>query len=331
MMLIPPNSPSVWTLSKGVVRERVDEPLIAALRQDIGHPLSYFGLPAAGGEDLLAWRNYIGEATAVDKDARTLRQLADKMQIYCQAITVYERLGQIEDLIIRGDRDDNGQELWSDWDPTVRMRRWAYDLVNFDAYGTFFQGNTVALNRKAAYYKRAEAIRKLFERQAGHSFILLVTVPITERNTEKKAALISDIESYLEERKAIIEPTLAHGLAPRTAEGFGGPITAYLLAAIPVLLAEYSAAQSFHMVYCLTLDYPGKSNVPMLHIASRFEPTGKALHTAPDLRIALTAPHLQAREIEGIPALYLSEHQSPISNEKEVRESLTDMGIRFDE
>lgn len=330
-MINPLSIHSPWTPAKALVRVRVDQPLITALRHESDRPLSYFGLPAADGEDIGAWRNHIGKAIAVDKDENVLRRLTFNMQIHCPDITVYERLGQIEDLILRGDRDDNGQELWSEWDPTVRVRRWAYDLVNFDAYGTFFQGNTVAPRRNSAYYKRAEAIRKLFERQAGRRFILLITVPITERKAEKKAMLIPEIESYLEERKAITESTLAHGLAIRTTEGFGGPITAYLLVAIPVLLAEYSAAQSFRMVYCLTLDYPGNSNVPMLHIASRFEPTGKALHTAPDLRVALTAPHLQAREINGVPTLHLSEHQSPISNEKETRETLLSIGVILDD
>ena len=330
MMLPPFNPPSAWTPSKSVVRERVDEPLIAATRNDALRPLTYFGLPAEG-EDLRAWSLHINVAYAVDRDAGKLRRLADNMLVHCPTIAIYERLGEIENLILDGSVDLNGQALRNEWDTKARAWRWAYDLVNLDAYGIFLHGRTHVEGRRAVYYKRAEALKRLFALQKGHSFILLITVPLKASNPQTVRILTADLDSYLDQKRRILDARLANAASPISNELFGGPLTSYLLTAAPLLLAEYSAIESIQMTQCLVLTYAGNKGAPMLHIACRFEDTGNALPTTDSWEVALKAPYLKVRTLGDAPALQLSKHQSPISNEKEIRESLAKMGIRLDE
>ncbi len=69
----------------------------------------------------------------------------------------------------------------------------------------------------------------------------------------------------------------------------------------------------------------------MLHIACQFNDANSALPITQGLDVAMKAPYLKVRNASNnLPLLYLSEHQSPISNEKEIRESLANMGIRLD-
>lgn len=321
---------SVWTRAKALVRVHVDQPLIAMLASEVARPLSYFGLPAEG-EDLQTWRPYINLAYAVDRNAGKLRQLVYNMQMHCPSITVYTRLGEIENLILDGDIDLDGQKLRNQWDEEARSWRWAYDLINLDAFGIFLSGRTQIAGGRAVYYKRTEAIKRLFALQKGHSFVLLITVPREAFNPQTVQILRADLQQYLNEKRIPVGYSLRSAVSLMRSEPVGGRLTPYLLTAAPLLLAEYSAIESFNMTQCLVLTYSGNNNAPMLHIASRFDDAGSALPTSPDWEIALKAPYLEIRNEGGAPMLRLSEHQSPLSNAHETRETLSNMGIILDD
>ena len=323
-------SSSNWTASKRLVRMQVDAPLLAMLTTEEERLLSYFGLPEEG-EDINAWHQYIGEVTAVDTQAATLRKLVLNMQIYHSNIAVYERLGLIENLILNGEKDLNGEKLWNRWDENAYIWRWAYDLVNLDAYRAFLHERTIIPGRQATYYKRAEAIRKLFERQRGHRFIFLLTVPMKIANRQAFNNFKSDIEAYLIEQERTLNVDESRIIAQRSSERFDYSLTPLLITAVPLLLARYAAEQSFRLSECLTLTYRGNKNAPMLHVACRFEPTGLALPSQPDYNTALRAPYLIVRVDRGTPRLILSEHQSIVSDRNELQQYLAGLGITLDQ
>ena len=71
-------------------------------------------------------------------------------------------------------------------DGTPHLARFSYDLVNLDFDG----GLGYRSMRAHGTAKRTIAIKKLFERQEGHSFILLLTINV--RHT-----LGEEIQEYL--------------------------------------------------------------------------------------------------------------------------------------
>lgn len=330
-MSTQPSTGSVWTPSKKLVRERVDALLIASLFSELGHGLRYFGLPAADGEDIRAWSQYIESVMAVDYDPEALRSLSRTLLIHHPNITVYERLGRIEDLILDGNTDNNGEKLWNEWDDNAKVWRWAFDLVNFDAYRAFLHDRTSILGKNAAYYARAEAIRKLFERQRGQRFVFFLTVPLVISSATRTNDFRSDILRYLEEQQKILVPPYAEAIDQRMTEKFGYPGTPQLITAVPLLLAGYASEQSFQMSQCVTLTYRGNKNAPMLHVACYFTPTGSALPTGPDAYCALSAPYLEVRVRSSNPQLLLGEHQTTLLDETSVRQRLAQLDITLDD
>ncbi len=180
------------TPNKAAIRSRWDLALIQGWRARVGEPLAYFGLPGPEILDLLDWRDCLGRCTGVESPGSTPheRNIADETlgtlnaRIMANGFgSVFQLLkGDIEDVIIHAVDAHGTAPVLNDGRP-AHLARFRYDLVNLDF-------NSGLDYRRKAGPQRVAAIKKLFERQEGRSFILFLTISVRDN-------LGDQIESYL--------------------------------------------------------------------------------------------------------------------------------------
>jgi hypothetical protein len=182
------------TDNKATIRSNWDLALIKRWHAEVGRPLAYFGLPGPDILDLLEWREYLGKRTGVESPGNTLKQReqADEvigrlnMNIMAHGISSRFQLlkADIEDVIIEG-FDTYGTAPQLNDGGSAYLARFRYDVVNLDF-------NSGLDYRRKAGARRIAAIKKLFDRQQGHSFLLFLTVSVRDN-------LDSQINEYLRE------------------------------------------------------------------------------------------------------------------------------------
>lgn len=186
------------TVNKSAIRQRWDLPILEAWQDQLKRPLTYFGLPGPEIHDFLDWQAVLSaDRTGVEELGRPGKQrvkaleamallnlnvarheMSSGLQLRFQLLR-----GSIEDIILDGvDADGNSPRL-DDGAPTPR-RRFRYDIVNLDFDGGFGYRN------KHGVANRVNAIKKLFERQQTHSFVLLLTINVRD-------TLGDEVEDYL--------------------------------------------------------------------------------------------------------------------------------------
>ena len=183
------------TDNKAAIRQRWDRPILERQVDILGRQLSYFGLTGPELHDLLDWRDLIGYKTAIESIGKTKSEKANAEETIGQLLAnvMINKIssgfqlirGDVEDIIIDGIDADGLPPQLSDGRPAHLMKL-NYDVINLD-----FDGGLGYSNGRGEV-KRTTAIKKLFERQAGHSFVLFFTINIRD-------TLGTEIDSYLSE------------------------------------------------------------------------------------------------------------------------------------
>lgn len=165
--------------NKRVIRRVWDAALIEARFSELERPLTYFGLCGPEIHDLLDWKPWLGQRTGVEWTGHTPeeRETAQEtigrllMNVAVHEVSSGFQLlrGEIEDVILDGTDQDGHTPILADAAPAHRQRL-SYDLVNLDFVGGF------GYRRGRVPAKRVAALRRLFERQRGYDFLLLLTV-----------------------------------------------------------------------------------------------------------------------------------------------------------
>jgi len=143
-------------------KERVRQEDTKLIEQEFsrkGRKLSYLGMPSGEMKDILTWAEYIDSCTAVEIDEVQRRKLALNLMKYNLEGCTRILFGDIEDILIAG-VDNFGNAL-----------NYTYDVVFLDFFGTILYKDL----------KRVKAINCLFEKQKGHSFLLLLTFNIKQK------------------------------------------------------------------------------------------------------------------------------------------------------
>lgn len=168
----------VSTKNKDIIRSTYDKQII----QEFGSNLTYFGLPGPEILDILEWRSCIKYVVAVERDETLAQLLLDN--IFRAKI----KLDGFQ--LLHGDVDDI---LTSGFDKYGTSIKFPFNLVNLDYYGGVIYTD---LKGKS---KRAEAIRKLFERQrqGGKSFLLFFTFNSRNRDEKEFEHTIDALEECL--------------------------------------------------------------------------------------------------------------------------------------
>jgi hypothetical protein len=257
----------VGTAAKALIRQTWDGAILAAAQRKMGHRLSYFGLPGPNIEDLVDWCDLLGTKTGVERlrdgahhaaDLERIRRL--HTNICARDVEDFQLLqGDVESIILDG-LDHNGYSpICNDGRPLPHMR-FQYDLVNLD----FFGG--VGYPNRHGESRRVRALKKLFERQQGSHFILLLTVNVRD-------GLEDELTEYLEQTRDRSE-----GLILRVADWYAqrqkderGEKMYKLKAVVPLFVHRMAETWMFRCRTYPPLAYEGRS-ATMVHFVFDLEP-----------------------------------------------------------
>jgi hypothetical protein len=250
------------TPNKAVIRRAWNFPILAARRDALQRPLAYFGLCGPEIRDLLDWRELLGVRTCLESPGRTAAQRRAAAATMAQMRTNVQahRLGSgwqllvadVETVLIEG-MDINGTPPQLNDGRAVQLAHFRYELYNLD-----FDGGLGYEKEGGA--DRVNALRRLFERQQGTSFTLLLTLNV-------RSKLGNALENYLQ------------GLRQREyGDGFRDLVDWYLArgegehayrlkAIVPSFI---HAASEIHGFRCRTkppIVYDGHQKAKMVHFA----------------------------------------------------------------
>lgn len=181
------------TPNKATIRRCWDQPILERWYARIGKPLSYFGLPGPEIHDFLDWRHLLGIRTGIESPGHTKkeRKQADETIGQLNANIMFNGLSSgfqllradVEDVILDAIDSYGTPPQMNDGQPAHKSH-FGYDIINLD-----FDGGIGYRDSNGAA-KRVAAIKKLFERQEGHSFVLFLTINVRD-------TMGDEIENYL--------------------------------------------------------------------------------------------------------------------------------------
>lgn len=230
-----------------------------------GRPLTYFGLPGPAIADLLDWQDLPGKRTGVERLAGRGDRHRDDLErhrrllrnVLANGISDGFQLlrGDIEDVILNGtDKDGTAPQLNNGG--TDRDSRFHYDVVNLD----FFGG--VGYRDRRGEAKRVRAQKKLFERQQGTSFLLLLTVSVRD-------GLGDELTDYLSETRARVTDPLRDVVDWYMAQERGAK-DLKLKAVLPLFLQRVAEDNMFSCHAYPPVIYDGTGGTRMVHCTLSF-------------------------------------------------------------
>jgi hypothetical protein len=169
--------------------------------------------------------------------------------------------GDVEDVILNGlDVDGEAPKLHTG--ASAAEMRFRYDLVNLDFLGGV--GYPARQGGATAGAKRVQALKKLFERQQGHAFVLLLTVNVRDGMGE-------ELRAYLTNTIARVEADLRPTLKWYAERGPAGK--KYILKALVPLFVQRMAEDHMFQVHTYPpLAYGGSGQATMVHFAFELIP-----------------------------------------------------------
>jgi hypothetical protein len=269
--------PFADTENKAAIRRQWDRALLTRwMHLHKQSCMTYFGLPGPEVRDLVDWKDLLDRRrTGVESVGHTRREQMrahDEMgrlttNLFVAGISSGFQLlrGDVEDVILDGLDYDGSRPLINDGRP-AHAARFGYDLVNLD-----FDGGLGYKDGSGAA-KRVAALKKLFERQEGHSFLLFLTINVRD-------TMGGEIEHYL------------RGLRTRErGPGWQQALDWYLnrtegereyklKAAVPSFIQAIAEARVFRCTSRPPIAYEGHERAHMLHFA--FELEAVALNCQP--------------------------------------------------
>ena len=284
------------TLNKATIRRTWDAPVLAQQLQRLQRPLAYFGLTGPKLYDLLDWKNYIGVKTAVESIGHTQKQKAIAQETTGELLTnvMVNQLssqfqlmrGDIEDIIIEGIDEDGHPPQESDGQPAHRMK-FTYDIINLD-----FDGGLGYLTHQGVA-KRTTAIKRLFERQLGHSFTLFLTVNVRD-------TLGDEIDSYLRELRKRNYTVKWSDQVDWYLSRPEGQREYKLKATIPSFIHATAEPQMFKSICRPPIVYDGHGHARMVHFVFELcaQPGNLRTFSDQDDRDLLAVPLLRCRDGE---------------------------------
>jgi len=253
--------------AKDCIRQSWDRPILQARVLQTGGPLAYFGLPGPAVHDLIEWRDLLGKRTGVERLRKGSLQIEDlerHRRLLRNVLTNglsdgFQLLrGEIEDVILDGSDADGTIPSESDNAPAIRMR-FRYGLVNLDFVGG------VGHPDKTGQSKRTRAIKELFRRQEGTSFVLLLTVSVRDTNEPELANYLSEAQSRVHDD---LRPALVW-----SAEHEKGRQSYLLKAAVPLFIHHTAEEHMFRCRMYPPIAYQGTGRTRLVHFVFELDHT----------------------------------------------------------
>jgi hypothetical protein len=256
------------TPNKQLIRSAWDLPILQRRRDVAGRPLAYFGLCGTELYDLRDWRTVVGPKCCVEAPGNTaqernglpmrLAKMRTNAQVYGLSEQFQPLRGLVEDVLLNGVDERKERPRLTDVEAGADETRFRYDLYNLDFDGGLGYANGVGDVR------RTRALGKLFERQAGQSFTLFLTVNVRDTIGGAVDQWVADLEAR--QYGSRWRETLAWHRAR------GEDAYVYLLkAAVPIFLQRQAESRSFRPRCYAPIVYQGHAGAVMVHFALDFD------------------------------------------------------------
>lgn len=281
------------TASKAAIRQLYDLPEIARLCERLNRSLAYFGLTGPEIRDLIDWKEYLCAATSVESPGRTkeAKSRAEDLMGQLAANAMFQKIpnfellrADVERVLLDGVDSHGTAPQMNDGAPAQTMKL-SYDLVNLDFVSGICYRNTTGNPT------RLDAIRRLFDRQAGHGFILLITVTVRDNLGEEP-------DTYLQQLGARYPHVLNNPAYQHALECGDGEREYKLKPVISTLIQEYAETRQFAVECRPPIFYVGHGKARMLHFVFLCEPSGTGLRAFSEQ---------QAQDLLGQPLLRVEE------------------------
>lgn len=285
--------------AKAALRRQWDKPILLRASQGGKTLLSYFGLPGPAVEDLIEWRQVIGVATGVERLRRARDKRVEDLErhrrlmrnVLAEGLTDFQLLrGDIEDVILNAcDQDRNVPKVNDGNEP--HLMRFRYGLVNLDFLGG------VGYRDKNGETKRVRALRKLFERQRGTSFVLLLTLNVRDTMDE-------EITTYLQRSSARQRAEVAPVLRWYAERG-AGEREYKLKALVPLFIQSVAEGEMFSVRCYPPVAYTGSGRARLVHFVFELTHVAGSLQAFSDqspadlLALPLCHVHVNSKNGDG--------------------------------
>lgn len=251
--------------NKNTIRRDWDAPILRQYMAAVGHRLRYFGMTGPEMHDVLTWRDMLFDWTSIEEAPKSSEKLRLADRAAEQILQTASDNGLADRLeVLRGGVEDvicDGVDVFG-----ARVRHsvgeQAYDCnFNFDLYNLDFDGG-LGYRAKTGKPKRIRSLEKLFQRQNGRSFILLLTVNVRDTLREQVIAYLKGVRGELGE---VVEWYI---------ERKEGQYDYQLKAAVPLFLRHHAEAAHFSCTFLPPVSYVGFENARLAHFVCRFEAVG---------------------------------------------------------
>jgi len=219
-------------------------------------------LPGPELHDLLDWRHVLGQRTGVESLGRTARERESAYETIGRMNTNalghgiasnFQILrGDLENVIINAVDADGNRPICNDGQP-IHLAHFLYDVYNLDFNGGLGY-------RSAAGTKRVEALKKLFERQQGHDFVLFLTVNLRDTLGDEYDEYLRGLQGRNRSGncRETLEWYLQRGQGEREYK---------LKVAVPALIQIVAELRLFSAICHPPVFYKGYNRADLLHFA----------------------------------------------------------------
>lgn len=314
-----------YTENKKAIRQKWDRRIIARFSQDAGRRLDYFGLPGSEIQDFVDWDEYLAWKTAVevvDKTGRTEKrseQLRNVQKLQKNAMlggyngTWELRKGQLEKIVLDGADVDGNRPARLRLEKGLPARM-TYDLHNWD-----FQSG-LGYKNKQSRSPRVDALKRCFELQKGHAFLLLLTINVRHSLGNEPSAYLN---GWADEFQSTAYREILEWYSARSTRDGADH---YRMAATVLHLVRQTAHINSFDCFCFPpIYYEGFGGEHLLHFVFSSHPADTVLPSFSKQRFeeVISLPLIDV--ING--AFQLASEQAPRFDSKRALALLTDLGL----
>jgi hypothetical protein len=264
--------------NKDFIRNHYDKALIESWYKAQGQPLKYLGLPGWELLDILAWQEFLGGLTTIEREENPQHLMFLRANVANVEHRLHSLYGEFDKILLTG-RDEYG-----------KAPDWPYGLVNLDYFGGLIYPNLA----------RPKAIKKLVQNQATYnsSFLLVITQHLRDRDSAgEKEAFLGQLRGMLK------SGTYDYSLH----SGIDGIIDWYLSADIPdaarqalylnYLLRDLGESEHFDVRCYAPILYSGTGRSSMIHFTAEFRFKGGIGHRVASAQTLIELINLGLREV----------------------------------
>jgi hypothetical protein len=237
--------------NKDFLRDCEDKTLVERWYQLCGRPLKYLGLPAWEMLDIIAWQNYLGRFTTIEREENQQHLMFLKANVKNFEDRLHSLYGEFDKILIKG-RDKYGN-----------APDWPYDVVNLDYFGGFIYPDL----------SRPKALKKLIDNQGVYerSFLLIVTQHLRDKDSiGEKASFLEDLRKWL--KNGVYESSL-HPAIDKVIDWYLSgkiPDAARQALYMNYFFRDSGEAQHFKVKCHAPILYPGTGGAWMIHFTAEF-------------------------------------------------------------